>query len=171
MNKLQSADSSEESDQDYIPPTKRSKSNNSNSDEDVTKGHEFRVDPLWEEFKNNSSTSKDKIKDSKLECEDRAVDDIQPIKHRVVSKKASSAPAKSRLDQLLRGKAQKKRERPENILNSSKRDWDILKTREQLSDELTHHNKDGFLERQDFLKRCEEREYDNLLESRSRKKK
>ena len=190
MNQLtESADSSDESDQEYVPPSKKSKSNNSQSDSDLEaesheqteqqKGSGDLIHTLWEDFKTDTcaavkipiSKASDKSPDPRINCEREDACVTQPLKEKLFSKKITSVPGKSRLNQLLRGKAEKKRGKPENILNSSKRDWDVLKTREELTDELTHHNKDGYLQRQDFLKRCEEREHDNLLESKTRKRK
>eukprot|EP00800_Vazella_pourtalesii_P006667 TRINITY_DN1873_c0_g1_i1.p2 TRINITY_DN1873_c0_g1~~TRINITY_DN1873_c0_g1_i1.p2 ORF type:complete len:191 (+),score=55.63 TRINITY_DN1873_c0_g1_i1:1222-1794(+) len=184
----ESADSSEESDQEYLPPSKKSKSNNSQSDSDLEsesneqteqlKGRGDQINSLWEDFKTDTCPSvkilikkaNDKIEDPKIDCEKEDACVTQPPQEKV-SKKVTSVPGKFRLNQLLKGRAEKKRDKPENILNSSKRDWDVLKTKEKLTDELTHHNKDGYLQRQDFLKRCEEREHDNLLESKTRKRK
>ena len=185
----ESADSSEESDQEYVPPSKKSKSNNSQSNSDLEsesneqteqlKGRGDQINALWEDFKTDTCPSdkipvmkaNDKSHGPKIDCERDDTCVTQPLKEKVVSKKITSVPGKSRLNQMLKGRAEKKREKPENILNSSKRDWDVLKTREKLTDELIHHNKDGYLQRQDFLKRCEEREHDNLLESKTRKRK
>ena len=185
MNKTKEkfADSSDDSDQDYIPSTKRSKSTNSSIErEDMSETEQrgtvvegARIDSLWNELKHHSSSSVDPLGPGVgiSESDNKVVATVESPqdKDKDIGNKAGSSLKKSRVSQLLSKRTEKKREKPASILHSSKVEWEGLKAREELSEELTHHNKDGFLKRQDFLKRCEEREHDNLLESRTRKKK
>ena len=176
MNRAKkSADSSDDSDRDYVPPTKRSKSTNSADREDVSDSEERgavtvegdRIGSIWEDLKLHSSLPRYGTSESDKKSFER----IALQQDTAGGNKAGSVPKKSRLSRLLRERSQKKQEKPASILNTSKEDWERLKTREQLSDELTNHNKDGFLQRQDFLTRCEQREHDTLLEARTRRKK
>lgn len=184
-------ESSDDSDEEYVPPQiKRSKPTNSESDQEPELAERDQkceslgkptLDALWQEFKQDSTAlSSHTISTTATESHPQGKDKIKleisdpPASKCVTEDKGykigRDAPKKSRLNQLLTTRAVKKRQKPENILNSSKRDWECLKVREDLSEELTHHNKDGFIRRQEFLKRCEEREHDGLLEARKRKK-
>ena len=165
MNKTKkSADSSEDSDRDYAPPTKRSKSTNSIDREDVSESEQIStavegagIDSIWKELKES-------VDPLGLRSDKKAFEIVESVEDK-------KSPKKSRLSRLLKTRTDKKREKPASILSSSKLEWEGLKAREELSEELSHHNKDGFLQRQEFLKRCEEREHDSLLESRAKQKK
>ena len=188
-------ESSDESDEEYVPPTKQSKPTNSGSEDQeqdlAQKDHKCNsldkqtLDALWQDFKQDTASfvspfvpnqeTESKTKENKpIETKSKYEEEVSNLPPRKCSSRVDEteirAPRKSRLNHLLTARAMKKRDKPENILHSSKHDWERLKVREDLSEELTHHNKDGFIQRQDFLKRCEEREHDDLLDAKKRKK-
>ncbi|RDD47114.1 Craniofacial development protein 1 [Trichoplax sp. H2] len=45
-------------------------------------------------------------------------------------------------------------------LEKSKLDWEGFKSKEGIEDELKYHNKDGYLERQDFLQKVNEKQFE-----------
>eukprot|EP01137_Pigoraptor_chileana_P009167 Opistho-2@57030 len=66
------------------------------------------------------------------------------------------APPKSALDDIL------SKFKPPKIstLEKSRLDWQTFKQAEGIDDELTHHNKDGYLEKKAFLDRADERQWE-----------
>eukprot|EP00160_Parvularia_atlantis_P016515 Unigene5273_Nuclearia_a/m.16194 Unigene5273_Nuclearia_a/g.16194 ORF Unigene5273_Nuclearia_a/g.16194 Unigene5273_Nuclearia_a/m.16194 type:complete len:517 (-) Unigene5273_Nuclearia_a:49-1599(-) len=53
-----------------------------------------------------------------------------------------------------------------NVVDKSKLDWQAYVRRENLAEELRHNNKDGYLERREFLERAEQRQYELERERR-----
>lgn len=47
-----------------------------------------------------------------------------------------------------------------STLEKSKLDWDVFKEQEGIQEELQNFNKDGYLEKQAFLKRTDERQFE-----------
>lgn len=72
---------------------------------------------------------------------------LPPAKKRVVKRKKSTM-----MDELAKGKAQKL-----NTLEKSRLDWLGYVDKEGIKDDLSQHNKDGYLNKQDFLMRVEHR--------------
>lgn len=70
-----------------------------------------------------------------------------PTKKRVVKRKKSSM-----LEELAKGKAKKL-----NTLEKSRLDWLGYVDQQGIKDDLSQHNKDGYLQKQDFLRRVERR--------------
>lgn len=72
---------------------------------------------------------------------------LPPAKKRVGKRKKSTM-----MDELAKGKAQKL-----NTLEKSRLDWLGYVDKEGIKDDLSQHNKDGYLNKQDFLMRVEHR--------------
>jgi len=78
----------------------------------------------------------------------------------VAPSRSAAGPAKpkpSGLDDLLSSVGKKPKL---NVIEKSKLDWNQYVRKEGIRDELTHHNKDGYLERKAFLERTAVRAYE-----------
>lgn len=53
-----------------------------------------------------------------------------------------------------------------NTLEKSKMDWNTYVSKEGIRDELTHHNKDGYMEKKEFLDRAREKHESDLKAAR-----
>ncbi|OLL22357.1 SWR1-complex protein 5 [Neolecta irregularis DAH-3] len=78
---------------------------------------------------------------------------INPVSKRAPPKKRQSA---------IEAASAKKKVPKLNTLEKSKLDWAGFVDREGISSDLKQHNKDGYMEKQDFLKRTEERRYQDI---------
>jgi hypothetical protein len=57
-----------------------------------------------------------------------------------------------------------------NTVEKSSMDWDQFKDKEGVNDELNQAARNGFLERQDFLQRCDERKFEQEKTERNEKR-
>lgn len=81
-----------------------------------------------------------------------------PVKKRPVKRRKSSM-----MEELARGKAPKL-----NTLEKSRMDWLGYVDQEGLKDDLSQHNKDGYLNKQDFLMRVERRIDDDWKQAKKK---
>lgn len=86
-----------------------------------------------------------------------------------VAKKRKGPPKKKRsaLDAEL---GSNKKPQKMNTLEKSRLDWAGFVDKEGISDELTHHNKGGYLHKQDFLSKVEQRRDEEFKKYRSQQK-
>jgi len=77
------------------------------------------------------------------------------------------APPKKRQSAIEAVSAKKKAPKL-NTLEKSKLDWAGFVDREGISSDLKQHNKDGYMEKQDFLRRTEERRYQDIKDAQKK---
>lgn len=58
-----------------------------------------------------------------------------------------------------------------STLEKSKLDWETFKDQEGIHQELQNYNKDGYLEKQAFLQRTDERQFERERDMRQGKRK
>ncbi|KAI9262067.1 bucentaur or craniofacial development-domain-containing protein [Sporodiniella umbellata] len=116
-----------------------------------------RIDAIWKEM----NETKQPVKESNIEAvkEETKEDSKQEAENKAQTKKKVNRP-KSSLSSLV---SQYNIKVPKmNTLEKSKLDWQKFVEKEGIKDELKYKNKDGYMEKVDFLQRVDERRLEQL---------
>ncbi|KAJ2745046.1 hypothetical protein H4S06_005383 [Coemansia sp. BCRC 34490] len=159
----------------------------------VSEQRKRRIDDIWKEM--NSPAEEKQAKESvhietdndeseagkqQKEVDDGSVEDKESTEAESVPKKSptedkagteTDAPRKRRRPVSKFSKmaemVEQRRAKRENTLDTARRQWTGFVDSQGIRDDLSRANKDGYVERQDFLRRVDERTYQN---SRSQQK-